>query len=104
MPSPSFDPARNGVLTVAAAQIDSSYGDLDANVAKHLRMIDDARERGVSMLLFPELSLCGHSAGKDALRLAMRLDHPALAELAEASAHLHASFGFIEEAPGGQFY
>ncbi|ALL68633.1 Glutamine amidotransferase chain of NAD synthetase [Paraburkholderia caribensis MBA4] len=100
MPSTS----SNATLKLAAAQIDSSYGDLDANLAKHLHMIEDARKQSVSMLLFPELSLCGHSAGKDALRLALRLDHPAIAALAEASVDLHTSFGFIEEAPGGQFY
>jgi len=104
MPSPSLDAPRNGALKVAAAQIDSSYGDLDTNLARHLSMIDEARQRGVSMLLFPELSLCGHSAGKDALRLAMRLDHPALTTLAQASVDMHTSFGFIEEAGGGQFY
>ncbi|MBW8836943.1 MAG: nitrilase, partial [Burkholderia sp.] len=104
MPSPSPEAPRDGALKVAAAQIDSSYGDLDTNLGKHLSMIDEARRRGVAMLLFPELSLCGHSAGKDALQLAMRVDHPAIAALAQASVGLHTSFGFIEEAPGGQFY
>jgi predicted amidohydrolase len=104
MPSSSLNAPRDGALKVAAAQIDSSYGDLDTNLAKHLTMIDEARQRGVAMLVFPELSLCGHSAGKDAPQLAMRVDHPAIAELAEASVDMHTSFGFIEEAPGGQFY
>ncbi|MFM0529358.1 nitrilase [Paraburkholderia strydomiana] len=104
MPSSSLDAPRGGALKVAAAQIDSSYGDLDANLGKHLSMIGEARKHGVSMLLFPELSLCGHSAGKDALQLSMHVDHPAIAALAEASVGLHTSFGFIEEAPGGQFY
>lgn len=92
------------LLKVAAAQIDSVYGDLDANLRKHFDAIAAARSAGVRLLVFPELSLCGHSAGKDALRLAMRRDHPALAALAEASGELHTSFGFIEEAPGGQFH
>ena len=104
MPSSSLNAPRDAALKVAAAQIDSSYGDLDTNLAKHLAMIDEARQRGVAMLLFPELSLCGHSAGKDAPQLAMYVDHPAIAALAEASVDIHTSFGFIEEAPGGQFY
>jgi predicted amidohydrolase len=91
-------------LKVAAAQIDTVYGDLDANLRKHFDAVDAARAAGVRLLVFPELSLCGHSAGKDALRLAMRRDHPALAALAESSGDMHVSFGFIEEAPGGQFY
>ncbi|MFM0591831.1 nitrilase-related carbon-nitrogen hydrolase [Paraburkholderia dilworthii] len=91
-------------VKVGAAQIDSAYGDIDANVGKHLARIAQARAAGVRLLVFPELSLCGHSAGKDLLRLAMRADDPALAALAEASTGLHTVFGFIEEAPGGQFY
>lgn len=91
-------------LCVAAAQVETAYGDVPANVAKHLAHIADARARGVRLLVFPELSLHGHSAGKDALDLAMRLDAPAIRALAEASADIHTAFGFIEEAPGGLFY
>ncbi|MEZ0606660.1 nitrilase-related carbon-nitrogen hydrolase [Paraburkholderia sp. IW21] len=92
------------LIKVAAAQVETAYGDALANVAKHLAHIDDARTRGVRFLVFPELSLHGHSAGKEALRLAMRRDDPAIRELAEASGGMHTVFGFIEEAPAGQFY
>jgi N-carbamoylputrescine amidase len=104
MYSKTDNTSHTAPLKLAAAQIDTVYGDLDANLQKHFSAITDARAAGVRLLVFPELSLCGHSAGKDALQLALPLDHPALAALAEASAGLHTSFGFIEEAPGGQFY
>ncbi|MFT4065435.1 nitrilase-related carbon-nitrogen hydrolase [Paraburkholderia sp.] len=91
-------------IRVAAAQIDTAYGDIDTNVEKHLTHISAAKAAGVRLLVFPELSLCGHSAGKDLLRLAMRPDDRVFATLAEASAGIHTVFGFIEEAPGGQFY
>jgi predicted amidohydrolase len=99
--APGSGPDR---MTVAAAQIETAYGDVQTNVAKHLAYIADARARGVRFLVFPELSLHGHSAGKDALRLAMRPDDPAVLELAEASGDMHTVFVMIEEAPGGQFY
>ncbi|WP_322032719.1 nitrilase-related carbon-nitrogen hydrolase [Paraburkholderia sp. J76] len=92
------------VIKVAAAQTETAYGDTQANLDRHLDHIADAKRRGVRLLVFPELSLHGHSGGKDALRLAMTRDDAAIRQIAEASANLQVSFGFIEEAPGGQFY
>lgn len=96
--------SRQDPLKVAAAQLDTAYGDIGTNVDKHLTRIAEAKAAGVRLLVFPELSLVGHSAGKDLLRLAMRPDDPVFAALAEASTGLHTVFGFIEEAPAGQFY
>lgn len=91
-------------IKVAAAQTETAYGDMHANLARHFDHIGEAKKRGVHLLVFPELSLHGHSGGKDALSLAMTRDDPAIHHLAEASAGMHVMFGFIEEAPGGQFY
>lgn len=91
-------------IKVAAAQTETAYGNVQENLERHLDHIADARQRGVRLLVFPELSLHGHSGGKDTLRLAMRPDDPIVGRIAEASAGLHAVFGFIEEAPSGQFY
>ena len=89
---------------MAAAQIDGVYGDIAANLEAHLGYMEQARARGVDLLVFPELSLCGHSADEDALRLALSIDDPVITTLAQASTELHTVFGFIEEAPAGQFY
>lgn len=97
------DPQHN-LIRVAAAQIDGAYGDVGVNLTRHLVYMQQAQTSGVRLLVFPELSLCGHSAGKDALRLAMAADDPVITALAQASTNLHTVFGFIEEAPGGQFY
>jgi predicted amidohydrolase len=91
-------------IKVAAAQTETAYGDARANLGRHLDHVAHAKQLGVRLLVFPELSLHGHSGGKDALSLAMTRDDPAIRQLAEASAGMHVSFGFIEEAPGGQFY
>ena len=52
---------------IGLAQIAPRLGDVDANLQKHLDYIAQAREQGVELLLFPELSLTGYSAaGPDA--------------------------------------
>lgn len=91
-------------LTVAAAQIESRLGDLEANVDKHLAWIDAARSAGVDVLVFPEMSLTGHSAGSRVLEMALRRDHEMLARLADAAGEMVAIVGLMEEGPAAQFY
>jgi len=93
-----------GRLTIAAAQVESVLGDLDANLRKHLDVIGEARARGVDVLLFPEVSLVGHSAGPDALRLALDRRDERVRRLAEASGPMCTVFGLIEEGPAAQFH
>jgi predicted amidohydrolase len=45
---------------IAAAQVASVRGDVDANVATHAAAIRAAGEHNVSVLVFPELSLTGY--------------------------------------------
>lgn len=47
-------------ICIAAAQSPSVPGDIDANVRIHLDYIEAARQAGVQLLLFPELSLPGY--------------------------------------------
>lgn len=91
-------------LTVAAAQFESALGDLDANLERHLAAIDAARAQGVGVLLFPELSLTGHNAGPEVLRLALPRDDPRITRLARASGPMCTVFGFIEEGFAAQVY
>lgn len=91
-------------LTVAVAQIASAPGDVASNQRKHLDVIEDARAAGAAVLVFPELSLTGHGAGPDTLRLAVRRDDALVAELARASGTMCTVFGLIEEGPAAQFY
>ncbi|MEO8738204.1 MAG: nitrilase-related carbon-nitrogen hydrolase [Casimicrobiaceae bacterium] len=92
-----------GTLNVAVAQIESILGDVEANLRKHLDTIDAARTAGVEVLLFPELSLTGHSAGAEALRLAIDCNHRCVADIARASGAMCTVFGIIEESPGARF-
>jgi predicted amidohydrolase len=92
------------MLKIAVAQIETPLGDLDTNHRKHLDMIDAARSAGVQVLVFPELSLVGHSGGREAPRVALTADHAILRELSLASGDMLTIVGAVEEAPGALFY
>jgi len=47
-------------FVIAAAQVASVRGDIDANVATHAAAIEAAASHGVTVLVFPELSLTGY--------------------------------------------
>jgi predicted amidohydrolase len=96
--------ASKRVLKVAAAQIESAYGDIAVNLKKHLDCISEARAAAVDFLVFPELSLTGHSAGKEAPQLALDANHDVIRRIGEASGDMQTVFGFIEEGPGALFY
>jgi predicted amidohydrolase len=48
------------MVKIAAAQVASVCGDLDGNLRTHIAAIEAAAEHGVSVLVFPELSLSGY--------------------------------------------
>lgn len=91
-------------LTVAAAQIECRMGDIEANLARHLAMIAEARSSGVDLLVFPELSLTDYAAAPDLSRLARDCAASELIALAEAAGPMAVSVGFIEAAADGCFY
>ncbi len=47
--------------TIALAQIDSTVGDISANVRNHVTAVQQAKEGGAELVVFPELSLTGYS-------------------------------------------
>jgi predicted amidohydrolase len=84
-------------LKIALAQIAPRLGQLDANVARHHELIEEARGAGVGLVVFPELGLTGYLLQDLAAEVSMRLDDPRLAGLAEASAGLSIVVSFVEE-------
>lgn len=73
------------VFVVAAAQMQSEFGDIEANVATTVGMIRDAAEEGVRLVVFPELSTIGYDLTqlKDD-RLWLTPSDPRLAPIAAA--------------------
>ena len=96
--------SNSATLNVAVAQTESILGDLEANLRKHMDVINAARTAGVEVLLFPEMSLTGHSAGPETLRLAIDRNHQFVAEIARAAGKMCTVFGIIEEGAAAQFY
>ncbi|MDP8243810.1 MAG: NAD+ synthase [Candidatus Hinthialibacter antarcticus] len=47
-------------VRVGAAQMNTTVGDIDGNVAIMRQWIQRARKQGVQVLVFPELSICGY--------------------------------------------
>lgn len=96
--------SNSRALTVAAAQIETHLGDLEASLDKHLAVIDEARGAGVDVLLFPEMSLTGHGAGTEVLQMSVDRADSVMQRLAEASGPMVSIVGIMEEGPAAQFY
>lgn len=91
-------------IKAGIAQIDCRLGDLQHNLRLHLQMVGEARNAGVELLLFPELSLTGYGLGARVPEVALACDAPAITALAQAAADMTVVFGFVEEGPAAQFY
>jgi predicted amidohydrolase len=65
---------------LAAAQSVSLAGDIEGNIAHHLRLMEAAADLGVNFLIFPELSLTGYEPAL-AQELAICADDPRLQPL-----------------------
>lgn len=91
-------------ITVGVAQIDCQLGNLEHNLQTHLRMVAQAHDAGVELLLFPELSLTGCALGAMVPEVALRRDSDTIAALAKASGDMTVVFGLVEEGPAAQFY
>ena len=89
----------SGLLRAALAQINTTVGDLDGNVAKIRRDIERARDEGAMVVLFPELTLTGYPP-EDLLLKTHFLDAAgeALEDLAADVEGIVAIVGFPERA------
>jgi predicted amidohydrolase len=84
-------------VTIALAQVAPRLGELEVNLATHHRLLTEARAGGADLVVFPELGLTGYLLQDLASEVAMRLDDPRLAELADATRGLSAVVSFVEE-------
>lgn len=51
---------KNGSIKICLAQISPMTGDLKKNINNHLEIISAVKDKGVSLVIFPELSLTGY--------------------------------------------
>jgi predicted amidohydrolase len=92
-----------GVRALLAA-IRCEKGDVEGNLASHLRLLADARRAGCDFALFPEMSLTGSVDPAAHPGRLIRIDHPAVATLARATGgtSVGACFGVAERSAGGE--
>jgi predicted amidohydrolase len=93
--------SENARVRIGLAQIDCRLGDIADNVERHLRWISRARDEGVELLVFPELSLTGYRLLHLTSRVALPASAPELRRLAEAAGPMAVVAGFVEESDRG---
>lgn len=93
-------------LIVGLAQMYPKLGDVQANLAQHLALLDQAAAEGVELVVFPELSLTGYQVQDLVPEVAIRAapDDPVFRQLLDASRRLDIVFGFVQEDRRQRFY
>jgi NAD+ synthase (glutamine-hydrolysing) len=93
-------------INLALAQFNTKLGEVEANLATHLSLIEEAKGRGADLLVFPELSLTGYALQDLAVSTAIRPDQddPIFNELLAASQGIDLMVGFVHEDRRHRFY
>lgn len=90
-------------MRIGLAQMNASIGDLVANGRKITHFYHQARQVGVDLLVFPELSLCGYPPGRLVRQSSFLIQcHQALQRLAQTCTELPMMIGWPDSAQGGQ--
>jgi N-carbamoylputrescine amidase len=83
-------------VRIALAQIESSLGEVDTNLARMRELTDEANSRQADLIVFPELATHGYWLGQIPASLSLPAGDPRLLELAGGRADVLA--GFHEDA------
>ncbi len=94
------------MIKLALAQINTRLGDVEANLEKHLALIEQAHSGGADLLVFPELSLTGYVLQDLAPMVSHHPndDDPVFRLLLQASQKLDLMVGFVEEDTRNRFF
>ncbi len=93
-------------LNLAMAQLNTVLGDVNRNLEKHLALIEEARDQGADLILFPELSLTGYALQDLVSMVALHPaeSDPVFNQLLKASQAIDVMVGFVEEDQRNRFY
>lgn len=92
-------------MKIGLAQMAPHLGDIQKNLHRHQKMITAAGKKGVSLLVFPELSLTGYTLKDLVPEVALRpAEDPNFQKLLRLSRETALVFGFVEEKDNGLFY
>ncbi len=83
-------------MKIALAQIAPEYGNLEANLAKHLAYIQQAVDAQADLIVFPELSLTGDTTDPAHRDVSLSLDSDIVLKISEASHQIDIVVGLIE--------
>jgi len=91
---------------LALAQINTVLGNVPANLAKHLELIDQALAQEADLLVFPELSMTGYLLQDMVPQVAMRpnAQDPVFSKLLQASQKIDLVVGFVQEDERNRYY
>ena len=91
---------------LALAQINTELGNLQANLKKHLDLIDQAVSQGSDLLIFPELSMTGYLLQDMVPQVAIKpnAQDPIFSVLLKASQKIDLVVGFVQEDERNRFY
>ncbi len=93
-------------IKLALAQINTRLGDVNANLEKHLELIQQATKSGADLIVFPELSLTGYCL-QDLVPMVAHeasADDPVFKPLLEASKKVDVVVGFVDADSRHRFY
>ena len=86
--------------------MNTCLGNVKANLEKHMLIIEEARQNGADLLVFPELSLTGYALQDLASSVAIKPvpEDPVFNKLLEASRDIDLVVGFVEEDLRNRFF
>jgi predicted amidohydrolase len=91
-------------LRITLAQVDTTLGDVDANVDRAEQVVAEAVADGTDLVVFPELHLTGYAIGGLPDPVSMRADDPRLTRIAQRAGAAGVLAGFVEDGPGIHIY
>ena len=92
------------MIKIALAQIESLSHQQAKNIEQHFDYIRTAIDKKADVIVFPELSLHGHSSGSRALELAVNDQHTLIQQLAQHSKGITSLVSGIEYTAEGLFF
>lgn len=91
-------------MKVAIYQTSPELLDIDKNMEDVISKIQEGRDKGAELIVFPELALTGYFVGQKYHEVALRMDSREVKRLAQATKGTAAVIGFIEESRSMNFY
>jgi predicted amidohydrolase len=91
-------------LRVGLAQMDCTLGDRERNLERHRRWVEEARQAGVQLLVFPELSLTGYFLKDLVPESAITLDGPEMKEILGLSKDFDTVVSAVIEEPDHRYF